>query len=30
MMREAINDGKRYAKEIGFDITNINHSNKNN
>ena len=22
-MREAINDGKRYAKEIGFDITNI-------
>lgn len=23
MMREALNDGKRYAKEIGFDITNI-------
>ena len=22
-MREAINDGKQYAKEIGFDITNI-------
>ena len=23
MMREAINDGKEYAKKIGFDITNI-------
>ena len=23
MMREALNDGKQYAKEIGFEITNI-------
>lgn len=23
MMREALNDGKKYAKEMGFEITNI-------